>query len=233
MVYNFKALAVVITMLMSTPSFAKFNWVKHKTTDDGIVAYESKIDGFDLVAFRGTGIIDAPIEVVTNYLYDESLKNKWMARTAKQFRISKVKPGVTIAYHQANLPIVSNREFIYQMTLTKSSESLVGKFTNVEGLENHEDDNAVRGVMIGGGFKLNPIDNGKKVEFDVWIAVDPKGIPAFLVNLIQRSWPIITIRGLREEIKSDSLALDPDVNKILVNKNNSTDSTASSENLSH
>jgi hypothetical protein len=207
-------LILLVSMLICCNASAALDWKKTKTTDDGITSYEAKVEGFDFVAFRGIGIVDADMKTVANYVYDETLKIKWMARTAKQKRIKKISPGVTIVYHQTKLPIVDNREFVYKMTMKMVGNKFESIFTDEKGYKEVSDEDAVRGTMIEGGVRIKPVEDGKKCEFEIWLAVDPKGLPAFLVNMIQRSWPIITIRGIRKKAKENTLQMDPDIDKI-------------------
>ena len=50
-------------------------------------------------------------------------------------------------------------------------------------------------------YKLTPVDDGKRCRVEVEIHTDPRGwLPSWLVNLIQKSWPLKTLRGIRQLI---------------------------------
>ena len=43
---------------------------------------------------------------------------------------------------------------------------------------------------------------GNKTIVDVAVALDPKGsLPGWVVNLVQKSWPMKTLKGLRNQVK--------------------------------
>lgn len=180
-------------------------WKRIATTEDHIVVYEGSVEGYSLVAFKGVAIIDQPLERVASVIYNEDRKIDWMDRVHGQYRIKKIRPGKTIVYNQTSLPWpVDNREFIYEMNMVYNHKvnRLDATLKNKEGFKKLQQEGTVRGVFLDSGFNLFPHDKGRKTKIEVRVMVDPKGlIPAWLVNLLQASWPENTIRGLRTQSK--------------------------------
>ena len=60
----------------------------------------------------------------------------------------------------------------------------------------------VRAHLINSRYVLAPVEGGAKTKVRVEIHTDPKGLlPSWIVNLIQKKWPIKTLNGIRRQVK--------------------------------
>jgi len=93
---------------------------------------------------------------------------------------------------------------VYQIELTKNRKN-GNYFLKLQSINHKKSPKTigVRAQLINSQYKLVP--KGKhQTEVTVEILSDPKGmLPAWLVNLVQKSWPVKTLRGLRNQVKKD------------------------------
>lgn len=64
-------------------------------------------------------------------------------------------------------------------------------------------DGCVRATNLGTKWMFSSLDDGKKTKIELEMAVDPKvtKLSAFFVNLTQKRWPLVSIRGLMKEAR--------------------------------
>lgn len=64
-------------------------------------------------------------------------------------------------------------------------------------------DGCVRATNLGTKWIFSSLDDGKKTKIELEMAVDPKvpKLSAFFVNLTQKKWPLVSIRGLMKEAR--------------------------------
>ena len=61
-----------------------------------------------------------------------------------------------------------------------------------------------------GYYKLTPIDGGRATLLEIELHSDPKGsLPAWVVNLFQKSWARETINAIRKQVKKPDLKTPP------------------------
>ena len=59
----------------------------------------------------------------------------------------------------------------------------------------------VRGKIIMGKYRLYPKNAGKETYVEVEYLADPKGwLPTWVVNIVQKTWPLKTLKGLRKQV---------------------------------
>jgi hypothetical protein len=182
----------------ATPQWKEFN---HK---DGITVYKAKMPGTPIVAFKGKVLIDAPIKKVLWVLADREHRKDWVDRLDINQELEIISPTKRIIYQSFKMPLfISNRDMVYQTTLTKNKKN--GSYILELESVNHKKSPptiGVRAQLINSKYKLIPQKN--KTLVTVEILSDPKGLlPTWLVNLVQKSWPIKTLTGLRNQVKKD------------------------------
>ncbi len=193
-------LGLCITLLL--PSLAIADW-EHIYEDDGVNVYRQEVEGTNLLAFRGTGFIDAPVNKVLHVFSDVKHEIDWVDRLEENILISEDRANFErIEFHSYGLPWpVWSRDIVFQIKLSRQAdESFLVTMKSVDDALGPPT-KGVRAELHGSNFVLRETKDGRTwVELDIFI--DPKGtVPAFLVNILQRYWPYNTITGLRSQVR--------------------------------
>jgi hypothetical protein len=187
------------------------NWEKIDE-DDGIVVYRKEVPNSPLLAFRGDAIVDAPIEKVLWVLGDNDHRTDWVDRLAESVILERKGAYDFVVYQHFALPFpMTDRDYVYRGRAFRDAKGSV--IVSLESVTHPKapTPKGVRADLVGSRYILTP--KGNKTLVTVEIMTDPKGnVPAWLVNVIQKSWPTKTLTGLREQVQKDfvkSQALPP------------------------
>lgn len=167
---------------------------------DGIKVYTQKIAGAPLDAFKGTGVINAPLAKVLRVLRDGNAYTEWSPDCAESVqKESSETRQVNYSVTDAPFP-VSDRdsyvEFTYQPTANGMKiilKALPDYGPQVDGM--------VRLKHINGFWLLEKQgENATRVTYQM--QADPGGsIPAWLANATAVDQPFESIKGLRARVK--------------------------------
>ena len=171
--------------------------------EDGITVSRKEVKGSPLVAFKGVGVIDAPMEKILHVLVDNDHRTEWVARLYISERLEQLGSHEFIVYQAFKLPaVMSNRDYVYRGKAVLKPD---GKVILELGSVKHRGAPKTVGVrahLINSLYVLTPTSGGAKTKVSVEIHTDPKGLlPSWIVNLIQKSWPIKTLNGIRRQVK--------------------------------
>ena len=196
------SLTLVSFCFVLCPSMAMASW-EHIYEDDGVNVYRQEVEGTNLLAFRGTGFIDAPVNKVLHVFSDVKHEIDWVDRLEENILISEDRANFErIEFHSYGLPWpVWSRDIVFQIKLSRQAdESFLVTMKSVDDALGPPT-KGVRAELHGSNFVLRETKDGRTwVEVDIFI--DPKGtVPAFLVNILQRYWPYNTITGLRSQVR--------------------------------
>lgn len=202
--------ALPILLLFAT-SIRADDWKQTDHTDDGITVYKKDVSGSDVVAFRGHGIVDAAISLVTTIVFDTARGTEWI-EDLKESRILRwLDPFQFIEYDHIGTPFVmKDRDFVTHVTMAPdpSNRKILLSYQSVDDSSSPNTD-YVRGEMIHANFVLTSLDAGK-TDVDADIHCDPKGsVPKWIVNFFQSDWPVTTFRNLRKQAKKPDVKADP------------------------
>jgi hypothetical protein len=193
---------LALTIMPSSAAYAD-DW-KEINEEDGIKVFSMNVKGSPLVAFKGSGIVDSPIRVVFGVIVDNAHRIEWVDRLKKSTVLQQFTPYDFIVYQHFGLPVLmSDRDYVYRATaFTTKKGQVVVAMSSVT----HKKSPATVGVrakLVNSRYVLTPIGKrGLKTRVEVEIQTDPKGwLPAWLVNSIQKSWPLKTLRGIRSQVK--------------------------------
>lgn len=191
-------------LAFSTLAMNVDKWEEIKV-EDGITVYKAEVPGTKIVAFKGKVVMDAPIKKVIWVLADREHRREWVDRLDINEELEIISPTERIIYQSFKMPfIISNRDMVYRSILKKNEKEGSYKL-HMESVEHEKAPKSigVRAQLINSNYKLRPISENK-TEVVVEILSDPKGLlPTWLVNLVQKSWPLKTLRALREQVKKD------------------------------
>ncbi len=173
---------------------------------EGIVVSRSEVKGSPLVAFKGVAEVDASIAKILWVLIDNDHRKDWVDRLLVSERLEEINKHEFIVYQVFDVPIVmSKRDFVYR------GKAIFRPKTGQVVLDMHSVKHrrapktaGVRADLINSRYVLTPTGNGSKTRVEVEIHTDPKGwVPTWIVNLIQKSWPLKTLRSLRRQVKKE------------------------------
>ncbi len=158
--------------------------------------------------FKGTTIIKSSLARIAFVLTDIDSKKKWVNRLAAHSLIEGDiigKEYTTFEHYNLAWPI-SDREYVldakWSLDLEIKEPTATLKITSTTHPKHPLREDRVRGELQKLVFRLKEIQPGI-TETIVEIKVDPKGkLPGFLANLIQKNWPVTTLRALNKEVLS-------------------------------
>jgi hypothetical protein len=182
--------------------------------EDGIKVFRKEVPDSPLVAFRGEGMIAAPLEKLLWVLADNAHRTDWVDRLKKSVILSTTGDYDYVLYQHFSLPFpISDRDYVYRGRATRDKHGVVTLDLSSVTHPKAPPTVGVRANLIGSRYVLTP-KGPDKTYVVVEVHTDPKGaIPTWLVNLIQKSWPMKTLKGLRAQVKKPfvkRLELPPD-----------------------
>ncbi len=177
-------------------------WEKVREAD-GIQVHRREIPGSPLIAFRGEGIIDAPIGKVGSVLVDVSRSTEWIDSLKEARQLRKVSESEYILWNHIGTPIVmKDRDFVTstKLEIDTTTHRLIIRIKSVNDASAPVTD-FIRGEIYNSAFELTSIDGGKRTKLVTEIHADPKGSVAnWIVNSFQKNWPYNTIKSLRVQV---------------------------------
>lgn len=188
-----------MAVLVPQLTFAEADWKQVKNSD-AITVYNRPFPGSDFDEFRAVTIVNAPIEVITEVLYDVPAQPEWMsdclfAKTVKVFDENHI-----IAYNILHFPWpVTDRDFLLDTNFDldfKAGRVLVTMKAVEEPLIPVS--KYVRMTNVFGTCLLERLDKDKtKVTYTM--LANPAGhVPAAVANIFAKMNPYNTLKGLKK-----------------------------------
>jgi hypothetical protein len=198
-----------------------FHWNK-SCNDNGLTIYWSKVEGSQVIAFRGEGIIDAPLEKVASIIIDTTRATEWVDSLVSSKVVRNVSPVEFIEYDHAGIPfpftaVMSDRDFVSCVTVESDPKTrrLTVNYNPAEDSLAPPIKKCVRGVMTC-VFKMVPMTLDDETYVEAEVHCDPKGgVPKWLVNFFQQGWPQTTFENLRRQVKKPNIEVLPVVESLL------------------
>jgi hypothetical protein len=211
-------LVTLLLFILPPTARAGTEWEKINE-EEGISSFRREIDGSPIVAFRGEAIIEAGLAKVVGVLENVERESEWMADLAESYNIEKRSETDRFDYNRTRTPWpLQDRDFVIH-TMTsferKPEPLLTIRMVSEETPMKKVTPGVVRGELIDSRFILKSL-GPKKTLFICEIQADPKGgIPKWVVNLFQKSWPLTTIQGLRRQILKKDVRENETLARIL------------------
>ena len=208
---------ILLISLITTVNANEWKKVKNRKNVD---VYSREIPGSKIVAFRGVGMIDAPIQNVISVIHDTSRVKEWMSDMAETVVLERKSKFEKVEYNRTNAPWpLWDREFVYWVKVEVKEK---GKEIHIEmgpGNNNHpkipKRDKTIRGILHSSHYILKSI-SPKKTEILVEINADPAGtVPKWVVNLFQSVWPSDTIAGIRRLATEENYQVHSDIKAFI------------------
>ena len=155
--------------------------------------------------YRGTTTMPISIERIAYVLDDTESKKEWVSRLKEETRFEENPSSYrSIAYQHYNLSWpVSDRDYVIESKWTVMKDmKLPTAILNINSIirdDVPEIEGRVRGQLDRLVYKLEKLESNQ-TRVTVEIMVNPKGLlPNFMINLIQKDWPITTLRQLNAQ----------------------------------
>jgi START domain len=210
-------LCIALTVLLAHLSHAS-EWYTVDSTTDGIQILRKKVDDSTLVAFRGIGVIEAPLPLVATVIFDTNRRLEWIEGLDDSKIIRRGDEDSFVEYDHIDMPIfMKDRDFVSKiiMSFDLSKNEMVFHYQPSDD-PSAPRTNYIRGELIDATFILSSIDDGKKTRVDASFLCDPKGsIPKWLVNFFLKDWPKTTFRNLRKEVLKSDIQVDTRFARLL------------------
>jgi hypothetical protein len=201
----------------AVPSLRASDWTL-MSQDRGIAIYRREVPGSAIVAFKGTGTIDAPLWKIAAILLDTRRAPEW-ADSLKESRVLR-RLGLAsyIEYNHIGLPLImKDRDFVSQVRIDVNAAAKT--FTLVYAPTDDRDvpiTHNVRGEIVAGTFKATSLEKDRRTELTAELQCDPKGaIPAWLANLFQKNWPQNTFQALRKQAGKPDIVMPAEFTDVL------------------
>ena len=155
--------------------------------------------------YRGTTTMSVSIGRIAYVLNDTEGKTEWVSRLKEENRLVGTPLSYqSIAYQHYNLSWpVSDRDYVIESQWTVIKDSQVPTaILNIKSIirdDIPEVDGRVRGQLDRLVYKLEQLESNQ-TRVTVEILVNPLGLlPNFMINMIQKDWPITTLRRLNAQ----------------------------------
>ena len=202
-------LFITIFCVSISPVVGGGKWVIAKR-GSGITVYNRPVAGSPMKELKATGIINAPLEVVWEVLYDNSRWKIWFADCIEQRVIKKTSAMQKVVYHVVDVPWpIKDRDTVALVNYTKdfakgivvvrvrSIPALEAKKYNMEGVTSKN--KRIRMPKMFSNFTAKRLGPSKK-RFTYHAHAEPGvALPAWILNLFAKSQPYKTLKNLNKE----------------------------------
>jgi hypothetical protein len=184
----------------------------------GIEVYRREVPGSPIVAFKGTGTIEAPLWKIASILLDTRRASEWVDSLKESRVVRRLALNSYIEYNHIGLPfIIKDRDFVSEVRIevdpAARTFALVYRPT--------DDPNVpvtrhVRGEIIAGSFRAVSLEENRRTDLTAEVQSDPKGsIPGWLANFFQRNWPQSTFQAIRRQAAKPDIAMPDEFKDVL------------------
>jgi hypothetical protein len=189
--------------------------------DDGVAVFRREVPGSPIIAFKGVGVVDAPLLRVASVMVDTRRATEWIDSLAEAKTLRKISETELVEYDHVATPFVlKDRDFVVDTKLEfdPPAKRLILKIHSVTD-PSAPQTGYVRGELMHSSFALASEDHGKRTRVTAEIHCDPKGsVAKWIVNFFQKSWPHNTLKSLRAQVKKPDIEDRPDLKQALVER---------------
>lgn len=192
--------AVFLSGAVATDSDS--NWEKIADKDQFATFVRREL-GTSFVAYRGEGIIAAPVERVAETIFDVEHFRDWMPRNEDMHVLKKTSDFDWIVYDRVPVSFpFQDRDFVvhFNVAVDRVKKSVRLTETSIEDPAYPPNNNIVRGWLQKSVYDLAPDEGGKSTYIQVEVEFDPRGnLPKWLVKAFLRDSLRKTLMALREQ----------------------------------
>ncbi len=175
--------------------------------DPSVKVYAGRVEGIDLVAFKGVDILNHSMADIISVLSDIEIAEQWINGMVEADIVEVLGPTARIDYNRQHLPWpLSDRDFVFEITtrIFDDQRQIVFDLKSVEHRQKPVRPGIVRGRLLQSYLKLKKLAE-KRTALEIMMLADPQGaLPVWLVNLVNRQWAPNTINSLRNYLNQHS-----------------------------
>lgn len=195
------AAAVCLSLAFTLPAAAgELAW-EQIYEEEGVVVERAGVEDSKLYAFRGTKTMKGTPQNVVGVLMDNEHRIEWVNRLAENYILEQKSDFDYVLYQRFELPaLFADRDYVYHGTLVENDKTGVLTLT-MQSIEHAKapETAGVRAELINSRYVITPVSD-TETQVQVEIITDPKGMmPSWLVNIIQKDWPLETLTSLEAE----------------------------------
>jgi len=192
------------------------------SNDNGLTTYWSKVEGSQVIAFRGEGIVNAPMEKVASIIIDTTRGAEWINSLVESKVIRPISDTEFIEYDHVGIPfpfdsVISDRDFVSDVTIRfdPKTQWMTVSYKPTTEPSMPKLKKFARGI-VDCEFKITRMSIQSQTYVEARVFTDPKGnIPKWLVNFFQQGWPQDTFEGLRKQSMKKDIGTLPVVARLL------------------
>jgi len=181
----------------TSPLYAAENLWQLKTTKDGITVYTRKVDGSEILEFKATMTVDAPLNKIVSLFEDTKELSSWYYQCTHSELIKDEGPQDKIIYIVLHLPWpVTERDSYFRQTKSIDAKDSSVNYS-ILALPDYlpAKNGKVRVLMINSHWRFTPLPDGK-TEIYFQQHSNPGGsIPSFLVNALAVDTPLNSLKN--------------------------------------
>lgn len=211
------AIALVCLVTASAHEAAADSWAKIDDSD-GITIFRREVPGSDVIAFKGEGVVAAPLVRVASVIFDTSHAAEWIDSLVEARVIRRISDTDYVEYDHFGMPLViKDRDFVTENRLEydRARKAITISIHSVSDPA-APSSSYVRGVLISSTFVLTPTPDGKGTRVSGDVHCNPAGsLPKWVVNFFQKDWPRSTLQSLRKQVTKPSAVENPAIRKLV------------------
>lgn len=193
---------MLLLLVLATPGRASGDWERIGQAD-GITISRRVVPDSELIAFRGVAMVEAPIGTVTAVVEDTPRYTDWIHDLTESRTVREVSATERVLYMRMATPWpLEDRVFVVSASVRvdRALRRITFSMSSADEPSVPVTDGLVRARMISGSFELTAVGQGR-TQVVVEIHADPAGkVPTWLVNTVQKEWPMDTLRRLRAQV---------------------------------
>jgi hypothetical protein len=195
---------IPFTLLILFPlyAFSLETWKEIGNEDNIIILSKPAKNG--VLPFKAIGVIDSDSKTLLSILKDHSQKPKWAPKLEKVILHKQISKSEFIfsEYYKTPWP-ASDREFLLKGTILTNPDNTISlKAYSVDQSKDYSHLKSERHVQADVKYLNLTLKEiaPQKTEIEFEFHGDMKGwMPLWLMNLIQKKWPLRFIQGLRKQ----------------------------------
>ena len=161
-----------------------------------------------LVPLKASTVFNHPLRKVYSVLYDAKRKPEWVPHLKESHLVKKFHPGryITYARYDSPWPFKDRSALVDTVDHYDPVTGIIKSTINTVKHPNFSPkDNEVR-IYTKGFSTLKEVDGGKKCYGEIVLINDFKGnIPIWLINFVQKKWPLKMFSSLRKQLKKNDI----------------------------
>jgi hypothetical protein len=214
----FAVTIVVASFALATPHDAAAQAWSKVADSDGITIYRREVPGSSVIAFKGEGVIPAPLVRTASVVFDTSRAPEWIDSLAEARVVRRISDMEYVEYDHFKTPFVmKDRDFVTlnRMDFDPSRRAITIRIVSTSDpaapLTSY-----VRGELVSSTFVLTPTADGKGTYVSGDVHCDPRGaIPKWIVNFFQKDWPLSTLKSLRTQVAKADISENPAIRRLV------------------